>query len=251
MEPLILFGKAVPPPVVWVGISLVAYVLAVNVLWATRRWRFRHTLAGRVWVQMGRFAFYVGIPYLALGGWPRPPFRGDLAPADMGLVGLNAEWPPPRWLEAAGRGVELGVVSLIVLALAWYGARRIPGGQALRFPYRPWWVVAVGVLYAQVHRAFYWGAMALAGGSLALGILFGVALVFLEWSLNPSWRQGWQEAKTASEQWLQAAMVLVAALLFFLTYNFWVCLVVHLTLESVLRRWGSVALQLPPRQGYG
>ena len=228
-----------PPPLPWVAASLLIYALTAQLVWLSRAWRGWDSLYGRTARQAGRFAFYVGIPYLALGGWPRPPYRGDLAPADLGLVGLNADWPPSRWLGAAGLGLSLGLAAGAVLALAWRSARRAPGGAALSFAPRPWWEVGVGVLYAQVHWAFYRGALALAWGSPYAGVFGGLVPVLVEWALDPRWRWGWRQAGIAAEQWLRAALLLVTALLFLLTRNGWVCLAVHLLIESAFRLVGD------------
>ena len=101
------------PLIFWVLGSVLAYVLASNALWLVRsrapgRWQSVQWI-----VEVGRFLFYLGIPYLALGGWPLPPFQGLLLPEDMGWVGFNPRWPATRWLGAVGTGLALGLGLLL------------------------------------------------------------------------------------------------------------------------------------------
>ena len=86
-------------------------------------------------------------------------------------------------------------------------------------------------LYCSVHWAFYRTALAVLRDDLYAGIFLGLALVYVEWSLNPFWRRGWRAPSRAGGQWLRAALALVAALVFLLTRNLWVCLGVHWGLE--------------------
>lgn len=227
---------AVTPLVFWVGGSLLVYAIGANVLWSFRD-SLQRPLA-RWLVQVGRFIFYLVIPYLALGGWPRRPYQGLLSLEDMGIVGLSEHWPVTRWLEAAGIGLGWGVLALIILSLAWVSANRREGSTRLLFVPSRWWAVLVGVLYLQVHWAFYRGALAVMLDDAYAGVFLGLGLVYLEWSLNPSWRQGWRLESQSAERWLRATLVLVIALLFLLTRNLWVCLAVHILIEFSMRQLG-------------
>jgi len=178
-------------------------------------------------VQVGRFFFFLGIPYLALGGWPRQPYQGYLSLADLGLVGLTLDWPVTRWLGSVGLGLGLGLVALLILAFAWLNADRTAESSRLSFPSRSWWVLVVDVFYLQVHWAFYRGGLAIALDDLYAGVFWGLGLVYLEWGLNPFWRQDWRLESEAAGRWLQAALALVTALIFLLTRNLWICLGVH------------------------
>jgi hypothetical protein len=189
-------------------------------------------------VEVGRFLFYLGVPYLALGGWPRPPFQGFLSLEDMGWVGFNARWPVSRWLETVGTGLGLGLGVLLLLLLAWTSANRSTGGFQLRFPSRPWWALLIDVLYLEVHWAFYRGALAVALDDVYAGVFAGLGLVYLEWGLNPFWRQGWRSESLAAVRWLRATLALVMALIFLLTRNLWVCLAVHWTIELAFWQMG-------------
>ncbi|MFN2186964.1 MAG: hypothetical protein ACK2UU_23535 [Anaerolineae bacterium] len=229
-------AMAASPLALWLGGSLLVYALGANLLWmqksALRRSQTRWL------VQLGRFAFYLVIPYLALGGWPRRPYQGLLSLEHMGIAGLGGAWPVTRWLEAAGVGLGWGVLSVVLLSLAWASANRRNDGISLLFAPSPWWVVLVDVLYLQVHWAFYRGALTAILDDAYAGVFLGLGLVFLESSLNPFWRQGWQLAPRSAERWLRASVALITALVFLLTRNLWVCLAVHLLLEFSLRQVG-------------
>jgi hypothetical protein len=224
----------------WLLGSVLAYGLATNALWILRSRDWLPAPYTEGLVQIARFLFYLGIPYLALGGWPRQPFQGLLLPGDMGLVGIGGRWPPNRWLEAAGTAIGFGLLACLLLALAWALANR--QGRAgmdaprFRFPRRPWWIIPIDTLYLQVHWAFYRAALAVLLEDLYKGVFLGLGLVYLEWSLNPYWRRGWRAGTQAAAQWLQAALALVTALIFLYTRNAWLCLGVHAVL--VLLFWG-------------
>ena len=232
----------------WVGGSVLAYALLAHALWLTRSQPFRRSPYSRWSVQVGRFLFYLGIPYLALGGWPRRPYQGLLSLEDMGLVGLSERWPVTRWLQAVGTGLELGLIVFLILLLGWSNANRSAGDARLHFSPRPWWAIVVDVLYLEVHWAFYRGALAATLDDVYGGVFVGLGLVYLEWSLNPAWRRGWRLESQAASQWLHGALALVVAMVYLLTRNLWVCLEVHWLLELALWRLGREQVQSPSAQ---
>lgn len=215
------------PLMFWAWGSVLAYTLATNTLWLLKSTSFWRSPYSRWLAQAGRFLFYLGIPYLALGGWPRQPYQGLFSLEDMGIVGLDAGWPVTRWLGATGTGLGIGLAALLILALAWANANRRGEGIRLSFPSRPAWALLVDGLYLEVHWAFYRGALAVALDDVYGGVFGGLGLVYLEWGVNPLWRRGWRQESQSARQWLRAALALVAALLFLLTRNLWVCLGVH------------------------
>lgn len=219
------------PLLFWLLGSVLVYGIGTNALWLSRAWGSWRSPVLRLLVQVGRFSYYFGIPYLALGGWPRRPFQGLLAFRDIGLVALSLEWTVSRWLSAVGVGLGMGLVALIVLIVAWENAKRGVNDPGLYFSPRPWWMLLVDGLYLEVHWAFYRGLLALLLDDVYIGIFGGLALVCLEWSLNPFWRHGWRQSSQAAGQWLRAAVALVSAMVFLLTRNLWVCLGVHWMLE--------------------
>jgi hypothetical protein len=227
------------PLLYWVLGSVLAYALATNALWLARTGKLSLPTWSEGLIHVARFAFYLGVPYLALGGWPLPPFSALLSPQDMGLVGIGGRWPPTRWLSAVGTSVGFGLASFLLLLLAWMSANRARPGARLRFPPRPWWLITIDVLYLEVHWAFYRAALTVELDDVYIGVFLGLALVFLEWALNPFWRSGWRAENQPARQWLHVAMALVMAILFLFTRNLWVCLGVHLALEPAFWALGS------------
>ena len=234
---------AASPLLFWLLGSVLAYGIGANLVWLTRSRGGRFRTVVDLLVQVARFLFYLGIPYLALGGWPRDSFQGLLSLKDMGFVGLSLDWPVTRWLEATALGLGLGFVALLLLVVAWRTTIRGAGGFPLAFSHQPWWSLLIDGLYCSVHWAFYRGAVAVLRNDLYAGVFVGLGLVYLEWSLSPFWRKGWRTPPRAAEQWLRAALALVAALIFLLTRNVWICLVVHLGLEFVFWTLGRTRIQ--------
>lgn len=227
---------AASPLAFWIGGSLLAYVVGANVLWLFRDRLPRGPI--RWLVQVARFSFYLILPYLALGGWPRRPHQGLLSLQDMGLVGLSERWPVTRWLEAAGIGLGWGALALALLGLACASANRRDARTWLRFSPSRWWAVLVNVLYLEVHWAFYRGALVVVLDDVYAGSFLGLGLVFLEWTLDPFWRQGWRMESGVAGRWLHAALALVITALFLLTRNLWVCLAIHGVIEFSMRQVG-------------
>ena len=194
---------AASPLALWIGGSLLIYVVGANSLWLLRNALRRQPV--RWLAQAGRFAFYLVLPYFALGGWPRQPYQGLLSLEDMGLIGLSEHWPVTRWLEAAGIGLGWGVLILVLLGLAWASANRRDDRTWLVFSSSRWWVVLVGVLYLEVHWAFYRGALTVILDDVYAGVVLSLGLVYLEWAMDPFWRQGWRTESRAAGRWLRAA----------------------------------------------
>jgi hypothetical protein len=230
------------PLTLWLAGSWLVYVLGTNLLWLLRAlpiWRWPYI----GWIkEIGRLLFFLGVPYLILGGWPQPPFSGRLSPDDLGFAGIGPLWPATRWLSSLGTGLGLGFVAILFLLLARWAAVGAPpvvarGGARLDLPPLPWWRWLLDVLYHQVHWAFYRTALAALLGDLYAGVFAGLGLVYLEWGMDPFWRQGWKLPEEAGERWLRLALALIAALIFLLTRNLWVCLAVHaLALVAFHRR---------------
>jgi hypothetical protein len=231
-------GEAGTVLMIWLLGSVSINALATNALrFVEGSHSWQRFYRGWVW-EGARFLYFVGIPYLALGGWPQGPNRGLLSLGDMGIVGLDAIWPVTRWLQAAGAGLGWGLTVLVFLVLSWVSANRHAGGRLLSFSARPWWSVLVDVLYLQIHWAFYRGILTLVTGDPYAGTFVGLGLVYLEWLLNPFWRQGWREQSVVATLWLRSAMALVIAVAFFLSRNLWICLLVHGVLEFAMRQLG-------------
>ena len=227
----LLAAYATSPLLFWVLGSALMYVVVSYLRWFFRSSPLAHSLPGRGLVEAGRFLFFLGILYLALGGWPRQPYQGLLSPEDLGLVGLSQRWPVTRWLEAAGTGLAVGLAALLILSVAWLRARYGPDNIRPHLPRRPAWMVGVNVLYLEAHWAFYRAALGSVLDDVYAGVFLGLGLIYLEWGLNPFWRRGWRRQAQAPERWVRAALALVIAMVFLLTRNLWICLAVHGLLE--------------------
>ncbi|MGQ9600859.1 MAG: hypothetical protein ACUVWZ_15775 [Anaerolineae bacterium] len=226
------------PLLFWIGGSIAVYLLIIHGWWRIRNRSFGSLPYGRWLVEIGRFLFYLGIPYLALGGWPRGPYQGLLAPDDLGWVGVHERWSPARWVGAIGAGFGLGLVAFLILLLAWVNTHRITGPMRFRFQPLPWWVVGIDLLYQEVHWAFYRAALGVALRDAYAGVFLGLGLVYLEWGLNPFWRRDWTVEEHVAGRWLHLALALISAILFLFTRNLWVCLAVHGALEFAFRLLG-------------
>lgn len=231
-------GEAGTALLAWLLGSVSINALVTNALWfieGSDSWgRFY-----RRWVwEAVRFLYFVGIPYLVLGGWPQRPNQGLLSLGDMGIVGLEAVWPVTRWLQAAGAGLGWALTAVVFLVLSWVSANRHAKDLRLAFSPEPWWYVLVDVLYLEIHWAFYRGALTLVMGDPYAGTFVGLGLVYLEWSLSPFWRQGWRKQSQAATRWLRTAIALAIAVAFLLSRNLWICLLTHGVLELLLRQLG-------------
>jgi hypothetical protein len=238
--------EATDPLLWWLLGSILAYVLGANLLWLARDRMLCRTKYGRWFGQVVQFFYYLGVPYLVLGGWPRPPFSALLLPEDMGLVGWNPPWPATRWLQSMSNGLGLGVVALLFLGFAWRSANRGVDEQQLMFPRRPAWALMQDSLYLQVHWAFYRGAAAVLLEDAYVGVFVGLGLVCLEWGLDPFWRRSWRMPGEAGLRWLRVGLVLISALIYLLTLNTWACLLVHGLGELAFSGLQAVVSPEPP-----
>lgn len=225
----------------WLAGSILAYVLAANLAWLLRSRAFQRWPHWPWVVQAARFLFFLGVPYLALGGWPRPALSGLLSLDDLGLVGFGLAWPATDWLGAAGRGLVLGAAGFLILLVAWIAAKRLSVGAYLRLD-RPLWATVIDGLVLQVHWAFYRAALSVVLADVYSGVFAGLALIYLEWTLDPFWRQGWRSPSQATARWLHAALALITAVIFLSTRNLWICLAVHWATELTFSRLARAPL---------
>lgn len=224
--------------VAWLFGSVLVNALATNSMWFIEGSNFWGRSYRRWLWELARFLYYVAIPYLVLGGWPQGPNRGLLSLGDLGIASLDAVWPLTRWLQAVGTGLGWGLTVLVFLVLSWVNANRHAGNLRLAFSPEPWWHVLLEVLYLQIHWAFYRGALTVVIGDLYVGTFVALGLIYLEWSLNPFWRQGWREQPLAAVSWMRAAIALASAVAFFVSRNLWISLLVHGVWELCLRQLG-------------
>lgn len=225
----------VRPLLFWVLGSFLLYVLVTNAAWVVSRgvkgWP---ALVSRYCRGLGEAVsalWFVGVPYLALGGWPLPPFSGLLSPADMGIAGLSGDWPVSRWLESAGTGLALGVAAVTALAAAWATANR--GDRRLGLPEHPWWQLPIHGFYREAHWVFYRAGLSAILADVYVGIWAALLLVLIEQGLNPTWRTTWRDPGRAGHPWLALGLALLSTLLFLLTRNLWICIAVHWLVSGI------------------
>ncbi len=234
MDDWIQAGLASPLALFLAG-SVLLYALATSTWYGLTKVRPTSPLHLSLARLVGSLLFYLGIPYLALGGWPRRPLQGLLSPVDLGLVGPGAVWPVTRWLEALSTSLGVGLLTFLVLYLAWKSARRGENNPPT-FPARPVWMLLIEGLFLEVHWAFYRGGLAVLLDDVYLGVFAGLALVYVEGGLNPSWRDGWRDPSQGVVHWFRAGLALASSLLFLLTRNLWGCLLMHWLVEIVFWR---------------
>lgn len=222
----------------WLGGSLLLAVLWTNLAWFFRQprtdatsefitrltaWRFAPLL-----LELLRLLYYIGLPYSALL-WGRDALIEGL----LGLGGERANVTPAAawldWARDAGWAVALGFGAWALLALGWRAYRRaladadegrVAGAESSG------WALLREAAYHEIHWAFYRNAPILALGAY-WGAWAGLALAALEAALNPAWRAGLADPRTAPAQLMRGALAVVSSLLFLMTRNLWLALTLH------------------------
>jgi hypothetical protein len=246
-------------PAFWLLASLAVAVVATNLTWLALR---------LIWKRSGEQAVPPGSLVAALA-WllislffllpPPAAWRfGALSPRLMGLTGID-------WVEGLRVGTPLACLTVGLLIFGWLVYRHtLPGdrgrtrvervGATLRAP--------VDAALLQWHWAFY-RALAIAllpivagalpsseillplGRQLAEAPLYwgswlGLALIALEWALNPFARAGLRRPGQREIALLRIALAIATTALFTLTPNFWLLLICHLAVETVIAGWLSL-----------
>lgn len=221
----------------WIAGSLVAYVLIAHAAWLMQRRLGFGTRAG--WLKpvgrAGWWVFRIGLPYLALGGWPMQ--RGAIPASAMGWVGSG--WSSWTWFEMAGSGALVGLVVFVGLILVRTYVERALRSRRKPVPVLepsrlPWWEHLAEIVAIDVHWAFYWAGMAGVLGDSYIGLWAGLGLIYLELALDPFWRRDLGSPDRSHGRWQRAALALGMAMVFWQTRNLWVCITVHWLLEAVL-----------------
>ena len=247
----------------WTALSVILYILS-----ACGAWRYRQLRPGRIkqwaeraknwpyslWMRgLGRFLYYVGIPYLALLGgvaWPEP----------MGLKPRDMEWlryvfdstfgRPTRtplntidvlgWLRGIGLGTALGLGFFFLLALTWWHHIRSiktlsPPLSTLRpVPFHraeSWWALLLEVFYLEAHWAFYRSGPILLLNDYYMGSFLGFLIVSLEWWADPRLRAGLASPEQAGGILTQWGLALAMTVVFFFIRNFWLAVPIHWAIE--------------------
>lgn len=212
------------------------------------------------WAHLGfpllRFSYSIGFPYVVL-------LLGVLPARHLGLVGLEElphaaalsaangpveslriaiAWALRAWLPHLGQWAGLTILMAGLLTATWrlyrYARRAIPndlpssdrasGLAAITTP--------VTVVYAAVHWSFYRAGVWWLSDDLYLGVLGGVALVLIEWSLcawlagQPSWRL------TSGRSLIESSLLITTAAIFYYVPNLWLLVLTHWLLAYLCRR---------------
>lgn len=250
----------------WLGGSLL-----LAVLWANLAWLFRQPRSGTVgefvarlktwrfspWLfQFLRLLYYIGVPFAALL-WGHDAVVGrllGLQPFEVPIPGgqaassaIAAHWFD--WAYDVGWAAAVGCGAWVLLALGWWAYERAMTaageGEPLARANSSSWVLWREAAYHEVHWAFYRNAPLLAVGTY-WGVWLGLALVALEAALNPAWLRGLADPQQAPGQLMRGALAVASSVLFLLTENLWLALVIHWGMS-----WGLTALVrafLPPSQ---
>jgi hypothetical protein len=246
-------------PGFWLGASLLAAVVTANAAWLVLRILGRRngtpaTPAHGAW---SAFAWlFVSLFFLLP---PPAAWRfGALSPRLMGLNGFG-------WVESLLAGAPLMFVIIGMSIFGWLVYRRsLTGdrrrtrvariGAALRAP--------IDAALLQWHWAFY-RALAIALVPVAAGVLanseilrslgsqlmaaplywgswLGLALTALEWLLNPFGRAGLLRPGRREIVLLRIVLAIATTALFTLAPNFWLLLITHLVVETVIAGWLSL-----------
>ncbi len=263
-------------PGFWLLASFLALVIATNAGWFAVRKRAadpafrRGPLAAVGWLCVS--LFYLLTPFAALQ-------QGVVSPYALGLTEIN-------WPATLSNGMVLAGLIVAGLLFGWLVYRRTwadeaggdgmaaapafptggsPSGLArvlalLRAPFdaalQQWhWAfyraAAIGWLMLPIGLA---GAPAadrvlqgLQGEPLYWGAWLGLAVVGLEWALDPFARAALRRQGDREVALRRAALAVATTGLFVLTRNFWLCLVVHVAVETLATGWFPLRSPAPAR----
>lgn len=258
-------------PGAWLLGSFIAIVLATNLAWLVVRKKaaepaFRHgPLAALGWLAIS--VFYLLVPFLALQ-------RGVLSPYALGLTEID-------WPATLSNGMVLAGLIVAGLMFGWLIYRRARHDEATSgedwaqpersvSPLPPAIARILAVLRApldaalgQWHWAFYraavfgWLALPLSFPGVPLidrvlqglqteplywGAWAGICAAGLEWALNPFGRAHMRRQDERETALRRAALAVATTGLFVLTRNFWLSLVVHVAVETLVAGWFPLAL---------
>lgn len=177
----------------------------------------------QVLLEVGRLLFFIGIPAAALF-W----LRDIPLPSAMGLTNVD-------WFSGVGLGILLTFGGGGLLLGGWWYYIRSLSSLTSPADYRPPAVEAPpqkALLFVEagcleLHWAFYRSLPALVLDERYLGVLLGLALVCLEWYLNPAWRRAWRSVEGAEEVAPQTALAVLMAVIYLLIHNLWLCVLIH------------------------
>lgn len=230
---------------VWLAASFLLYVVASWVAWQYRYpgqedWWGRNIDRVRdrpfiPWtVEIIRFIYYLGIPFAAaiigLLGDDLLGFSGiPWAQQGQGVLGF-------LWEDWA-RGLGLAATAVLGTWGLWLTGRALSRRAGLTpAPLGvtgPLWERLLGILYDQVHWAFYRSGPTLWFGDVYWGVFVGLALVMLETGLNPAFWWALKNPGTAGPWLTRLGIAWISALLFLATQNLWLTIATHLVLMGL------------------
>ena len=219
-----------------VGILLLSVgCRGAGVVWQQRQGYNKHEWIG----QIARFFYFVGIPYLAV-------VSGLLSPRLFGLRGAEhlalIEWDTSRVLAGIQRAFTLITLEWVfdspvtitfgtaALLLVWLIRRNLIRHQT-PLPNLP--QTLLHVFYAALHWAFYRAVVWQLTGDLYLAVVWGAALVFVEWMLI---------ARLSRQQLLpavvlaQSVILVLTAVIFYYSPNWWLLLPFHWAMVTIIDR---------------
>lgn len=221
---------SVPPGMIWVGLALVYLLLplawAYLMRWARRWQRFAAFLRGphgTVLRATVRLVYSLGIPYGAL-------LAGIADARRLGIVGF------PRWPQLPAGALAI-LVGVLYLMWSWHrlataihrrsGHRRLLAAtwQSLHVPWG-WTYLLFDIICLQVRWAFVRGAAVWLLG-LYPGVFVALAIEAGAWLAAPESIASLQDPARRAQSLLLAQMAILVALVFLLSENLWLCLLMH------------------------
>lgn len=231
--------------------SLLLYILGANLAWRYSAKpggrvtdfidRFSGSNTSRGLYELWRFAYYVGLPYLALYfGWV------DLRAMGLGFL---------DWAKGLRWAIVIALATWSLLMFVWVpylrATRRIP--VMLNPPGLNWGRRVVEVIYAQAHWAFYRAACILLlttslQDDLAVywGASAGIALTFVEAWADPRVRRHIAQFGKSEPALWSAGQAIINTVGFVLTGNVWLLASIHLTLEFTVPHLRQVSRPAVP-----
>ncbi len=248
----------------WLGGSLAAALVGANVAWFFRRPRpgpvGRFVSRLKAWpfspwlLQLARLLYYLGLPFVALV-WGQDALVGRLLglqplriPPTLAAGGGGVDWAANwlDWIRDAGWTAALGFAAGGLLALGWLAYRRAhfltASGPVELGEYQAAgvdssaWLLLREAVYHEVHWAFYRNAPILLLGT-CWGSWMGLVLVGLEALLNPAWRHDLAHPRHAPARLMRFGLAVLSTLLFPLTGNLWLALLLHWMVSWVVVAW--------------
>ncbi len=217
----------------WIGLSFTAHVVMRMLVWYYRQprpskagqWvkRFRSWTGTPFLISFVRVGYFVLLPYLLL-------LRGVTSSRWMGVSDLD-------WPRGLGIGIPIALAAAALLvAAAWRYQHLTHNGTFLprsAFVVQPWgWATILpGVIFSEVHWAFYRsGTLALGWGRYA-GSFASLAIILLEQALDPTVANGVQEPRASLNALMPGVFALLSAIWFYFTANLWLTIALHWAVE--------------------